>query len=182
LPKGAAFGVLQQPSKKGESLFLTLLDICEFSSIRVKLRAIILTVEVKAAAHWTSSFSNESETVQCVPGWSSASQPVSLSLNIREPQIRSCAPELENERRVLGRDLSFGQQQLAMRASMLAILLEDRECRALLGQKIDVNDYAQLLAAQTRIFKVLGIRRTLKNVPNLNEYIEQNYTEEETAA
>jgi hypothetical protein len=101
LPKGAAFGVLQQPSKKGESLFLTLLDICEFSSIRVKLRAIILTVEVKAAAHWTSSFSsNESETVQCVPVWSSASQ-LFVSLNIREPQIRSCAPELVNERRVL---------------------------------------------------------------------------------
>jgi hypothetical protein len=59
---------LQQPPEKAESLFLTLLDTFEFNSIGVKLRAIILTVEVEAAAHWIPHFLMKAKQSNEFPG------------------------------------------------------------------------------------------------------------------
>jgi len=70
----------------------------------------------------------------------------------------------------LGRDLSFQQQQLVMRASLLALLLEDQECRALLGHKIAIGDYVGLVAVQKQILQALGLKRIARDVQDPLEY------------
>lgn len=69
----------------------------------------------------------------------------------------------------LGRDLTFAQQQLVMRASMLAVLLEDQECRALLGQKIALGDYTQMISVQKQILQALGLKRVMKDINTFSE-------------
>jgi hypothetical protein len=69
----------------------------------------------------------------------------------------------------LGQSLSFAQQQLVMRASMLAVLLEDQECRALLGQQIALGDYTQMISVQKQILQALGLKRVPKDVMSFTE-------------
>ena len=73
----------------------------------------------------------------------------------------------------LGGDLSFAEQQLAMRAAMLAVLLEDQECRVLLGEKIVIGDYTQMITVQKQLLVALGLKRVPRDVspPSVADYI-----------
>jgi hypothetical protein len=51
-----------------------------------------------------------------------------------------------------------------MRAAMLSILLEDQECRALLGQKIAIGDYTNMIAVQKQLLQALGLHRVPRDV------------------
>jgi hypothetical protein len=73
----------------------------------------------------------------------------------------------------LGGDLSFAEQQLAMRAAMLAVLLEDQECRVLLGEKIAIGEYTQMIAVQKQLLVALRLKRAPRDVspPSVADYI-----------
>jgi hypothetical protein len=93
-------------------------------------------------------------------------------LNVRElggpaRRLRRNASRLASD---LGGSLSFAQRQLAMRAAMLSILLEDQECRVLLGHKIAIGDYTQMIAVQKQILQALGLRRVPRNI-TLDQYL-----------
>ena len=60
-----------------------------------------------------------------------------------------------------------------MRAAMLSILLEDQECRALLGQKIAIGDYTNMIAVQKQLLQALGLRRVARDVLSLDQYLDQ---------
>ena len=66
--------------------------------------------------------------------------------------------------RDLGGDLSEAQQELVKRCSVLATLLEHFEARLLLGERVSVSEYVELLNAQRRILSTLGIRRQAHDV------------------
>jgi len=66
--------------------------------------------------------------------------------------------------RDLGGDLSEAQQELVKRCSVLATLLEHFEARLLLGERVSVSEYVELLNAQRRILSTLGIRRQARDV------------------
>jgi len=96
-------------------------------------------------------------------------------LNIRQlggpaRRLRRNASRLSAD---LGRDLSFAQQQLTMRAAMLAILLEDQECRALRGEKIVIGDYTSMIAVQKQLLVALGLRRVPRDIspPSVVDYL-----------
>jgi hypothetical protein len=76
-------------------------------------------------------------------------------------------------RDINGGDLSEAQQELVKRASVLATLLEHFEARFLIGERVSVSEYVELLNAQRRILSTLGIRRVPRDVtPSLNQYLE----------
>jgi len=50
------------------------------------------------------------------------------------------------------------------RCSVLATLLEHFEARLLLGERVSVSEYVELLNAQRRILSTLGIRRQARDV------------------
>ena len=66
--------------------------------------------------------------------------------------------------RDLGGDLSEAQQELVKRVAVLATLLEHFEARLLLGERVSVSEYVELLNAQRRILATLGMRRVPKDV------------------
>jgi hypothetical protein len=73
--------------------------------------------------------------------------------------------------RDLGGDLSEAQQELVKRVAVLATLLEHFEARLLLGERVSVSEYVELLNAQRRILATLGMRRVPKDVtPDPLEY------------
>ena len=82
-------------------------------------------------------------------------------------RLRRSASQLAGD---LGRDLTFAQQQLTMRAAMLAILLEDQECRVLLGEKIAIGDYTNMIVVQKQILQVLGLHRVPRDVTDPLDY------------
>jgi hypothetical protein len=79
--------------------------------------------------------------------------------------------------RDLGSDLSEAQQELVKRASVLATLLEHFEARLLLGERVSVSEYVELLNAQRRIIAMLGIRRQPRDItPSLADILAEHET------
>jgi hypothetical protein len=69
---------------------------------------------------------------------------------------RNNASKLAND---LGGNPSFAERQLAMRAALLAVLLEDQEVRVLSGQKISLADYTTMVSVQKQLLLALGLER-----------------------
>jgi hypothetical protein len=76
--------------------------------------------------------------------------------------------------RDLGGDLSEAQQELVKRFSVLSTLLEHFEARLLLGERVSVSEYVELLNAQRRIIATLGTRRVPRDVtPSLADILNE---------
>jgi hypothetical protein len=73
----------------------------------------------------------------------------------------------------LGGDLSVAQRLLVQRTAVLQALLEHAEAGFLTGRPhVALGDYVSMVAAQTRILRVLGTKRVPKDVtPSVAEYL-----------
>lgn len=71
-----------------------------------------------------------------------------------------------------GRDrLSTSERQLVQRAAVLGAVLTDTESRWIEGEPIDTAAYCTVVNAQRRVLETLGLKRVMKSVPNLKEYL-----------
>jgi hypothetical protein len=83
--------------------------------------------------------------------------------------------------RDMGDDLSIAQQELVRRAAILSALLENSEARMLIGERVSVSEYVELLNAQRRILVTLGIRRVPRDITPTIEDIAREHRATEAA-
>jgi hypothetical protein len=69
--------------------------------------------------------------------------------------------------------LSHAQQSLIKRAVFLEAITESHELRFAAGEQIDVGAYTQALNSMLGVYRILGIERRARNVPNLSDYLRQ---------
>jgi len=87
-------------------------------------------------------------------------------------KIRKTARLLSSD---LGGDLSIAQTMMVQRAGVLQALLEHAEVGYLLGRSgVALGDYVAMVAAQTRVLKLLGLKRVPRDVtPSLGEILRE---------
>jgi hypothetical protein len=83
----------------------------------------------------------------------------------------------------LGGDLSAAQAMMVTRVAMLEALCVHCEAGILTGrQNVPLNDYVNMIAAQTRLLRVLGVKRVPKDVtPSVAEYLAHKAKQVEVA-
>jgi hypothetical protein len=64
----------------------------------------------------------------------------------------------------LGRDPSTGERQLALRAGLLAAIIEDIEARWVSGDAIEIDAYTKLINSQRRVLMAIGLERRPRDV------------------
>jgi hypothetical protein len=69
-------------------------------------------------------------------------------------------------------ELSTSERQLIQHAAVLGALLTDTEGRWIEGEVIDPTTYCAAINAQRRLFETLGLKRKMKTVPSLQEYLQ----------
>lgn len=69
--------------------------------------------------------------------------------------------------------LSTQQKMLAERATFIQVLLESKERDLVKGNKFDVGTYLQAVNTLLGVLRSLGLKRSEKIIPHLQEYITQ---------
>lgn len=75
--------------------------------------------------------------------------------------------------------LSTGERQLVQRAAVLGAVLTDTESRWIKGAPIDTTAYCTVVNAQRRVLESIGLRRRMRDVPSLHDYLESKAAEPE---
>jgi hypothetical protein len=93
-------------------------------------------------------------------------------------QTRRLIDEIEGD--LGGADrLSPGERQLVQRAAVLGAVLTDTESRWIEGEPIDTTAYCTVVNAQRRVLESIGLRRRMRDVPSLHDYLESKAAEPE---
>jgi hypothetical protein len=70
-----------------------------------------------------------------------------------------------------GKDqLSRAQLELVKRTAGLAVLADQHEERLLRGAEIDVTEYTGIVSTQSRVLRILGLKRLARDVTTLEAY------------
>jgi hypothetical protein len=67
--------------------------------------------------------------------------------------------------------LSEGTKQLARRAAVLSVFIENSEASWLAGQEVQLGDYLSAVNSQRRVLTTIGLERRQREIPTLDEHL-----------